>query len=230
MIIEQFENLTDRESECTSYSSEAELQDSIWSLNYDSRNYSKVRTSSEAVSPMSPTSNVSDLPQKVLESLFNFPKSAEHDPRTMNWRNVVKKMRSLGPGFDVCTSRVAEHQQDSYAKGDEYHVLRKTANEHWDSMRSYYQKAAVAHSKGQWEYAAYLSDQGKIQAKLARAADEKASQDIFKARNKGIENAMTIDLHGQHLKQAMRLLKLHLLFGTYVHSIQTLRVITGWKC
>lgn len=27
---------------------------------------------------------------------------------------------------------------------------------------------------------------------------------------------ITIDLHGQHVKQAMRLLKLHLLFGAYV--------------
>ncbi|GLT52029.1 hypothetical protein SLA2020_253920 [Shorea laevis] len=226
-IIEQFENLTDRGSECTSYSSEAELRDSIWSLNYDCRNYSKVCTSSEAVSPMSPTSNVSDLPQKVLESLFNFSKSPEHDRSTINWRNVLKKMQSLGPGFDVSTSRVAEHQQDSYVKGDEYHVLRKTANEHWDSVRSYYKKAKVAHSNRQWGYAAYLSDQGRIQTKLAQAADEKASQDIFKARNKGIQNVMTIDLHGQHLKQGMRLLKLHLLFGTYVHPIQTLRVITG---
>jgi hypothetical protein len=35
-------------------------------------------------------------------------------------------------------------------------------------------------------------------------------------RNKGITNVITIDLHGQHVKQAMRVLKLHLLFGTYV--------------
>lgn len=35
-------------------------------------------------------------------------------------------------------------------------------------------------------------------------------------RNKDFENVITIDLHGQHVKQAMRLFKLHLLFGTYV--------------
>ena len=78
---------------------------------------------------------------------------------------------------------------------------------------------------------------------MAQEADKKASQDIFKARsvhemiryfsnstfivvidhdllvfcrNKGITNVITIDLHGQHVKQAMKVLKLHLLFGTYV--------------
>lgn len=35
-------------------------------------------------------------------------------------------------------------------------------------------------------------------------------------RNKSIENVITIDLHGQHVRQALRLLKVHLLFGAYV--------------
>ncbi|KAK4483086.1 hypothetical protein RD792_010263 [Penstemon davidsonii] len=38
---------------------------------------------------------------------------------------------------------------------------------------------------------------------------------------------ITVDLHGQHIKQAMRLLKLHLLFGAYVRSVRLFRVITG---
>lgn len=38
---------------------------------------------------------------------------------------------------------------------------------------------------------------------------------VIICRNKGIENVITIDLHGQHVKQAMKLLKIHLLFGTY---------------
>ncbi|XVE59411.1 hypothetical protein DITRI_Ditri05aG0044200 [Diplodiscus trichospermus] len=220
------DNLTDRASDCMSNSSESELQDSIWSVGYGCRNYSKVLASSEAP-PSCPRSNVSNLPQEVLDSLFNIPKSLKQETSTMNWRNVVKKLLSLGPAIDVCPSSVAEPQQDIHAKGDEYHEFRKIAKEHWDSVRSCYQKAATAYSKGQWEYAAYLSDQGKIQTKLAREADERASQNIFKARNKGFENVITIDLHGQHVKQAMRLLKLHLLFGIHVPSVRTLRVITG---
>ncbi|KAL2239146.1 UNVERIFIED_CONTAM: SMR domain-containing protein, partial [Sesamum indicum] len=68
---------------------------------------------------------------------------------------------------------------------------------------------------------------GRLQNKMAREADEKASQDIFSARNESIENVITIDLHGQHIKQAMKLLKLHLLFGAYVRSVRSFRVITG---
>ena len=112
-------------------------------------------------------------------------------------------------------------------KGDEYHAFRKTANQHWGSMRSYYRKAARAHSNGEQGYAAYLSDQGKTENKLAWKADERASHNIFKARNRGIENVITIDLHGQHVKQAMKILKMHLILGSYVPSVQTLRVITG---
>nr|KJB53608.1 hypothetical protein B456_009G278500 [Gossypium raimondii] len=81
-----------------------------------------------------------------------------------------------------CSYTDAEPQQDIYAKGDEYHKFRESAKEHRDSMRSYFKKAATACSKGELEYAAYLSDQGKIQTKLAREADERASQNIFKAR------------------------------------------------
>ncbi|ONH99915.1 hypothetical protein PRUPE_6G057400 [Prunus persica] len=225
--IDQSDTLTDRASDCTSHSSESELQDNIWYSGYTCRNYAKVLASSEAQSPVSPRSTPAELPQKVLESLFNITKSPEYEPTAMNWKNVVNKLQSLAPGFDVCTSSSAEAQKETFVKGDEYHAFRGTAKEHWDSVRSHYQKAAMAYSKGSREYAGYLADQGKVQTKLAREADERASQDIFKARNKGIENMITIDLHGQHVKQAMKLLKIHLLFGTYAQSVQFLRVITG---
>ncbi|KAF3454243.1 hypothetical protein FNV43_RR04690 [Rhamnella rubrinervis] len=218
--------LTDKSSDCTSHSSECELQDNIWSVSCSCRNYAKALASSDT-RPTSAKSTESDLSQEVLESLFNIAKSTEHEPSTMNWRNVVKKLQLLGPHFDGCPSTNAEEHQDIYAKGDEYHAYRKTAMQRWDSVRSCYEKAATAYSKGSREYAAYLSDQGKVQTKLAREADERASKEIFKARNKGIENVITIDLHGQHVKQAMRLLKMHLVFVSYAQTVQILRVITG---
>ncbi|XP_020972013.1 SMR domain-containing protein At5g58720 isoform X4 [Arachis ipaensis] len=220
------DNLIDRRSECTSLSSESEVSDQFWSLGSFNRNYADALTSSKANSHISPGITKSELPQKVLESLFNIPKSSEHDKGTMNWRNVVKKMQSLGPEFDV-SPHVSESQQPTFAKGAEYHVFREGAKQHWDSVKSYFQKASTAYAKGDRSYAAYLSDQGKEQTKIAQKADTKASHDIFIARNKGIENVITIDLHGQHVKPAMRMLKLHLLFGSYVPSVQTLRVITG---
>jgi hypothetical protein len=41
--------------------------------------------------------------------------------------------------------------------------------------------------------------------------DEKASRNIFEVRNKHITNTVTIDLHGQHVQQAMKLLKVHMM-------------------
>jgi len=74
------------------------------------RNYAEVLTSSKANSHISPGCTKLELPQKVLESLFNIPKSSEHDKGTMDWRNIAKKMQSLGPGFDG-RPNVAEPQQ-----------------------------------------------------------------------------------------------------------------------
>ncbi|XP_020550473.1 SMR domain-containing protein At5g58720 isoform X3 [Sesamum indicum] len=224
------DKLIDGIYDSTSRSSDIELQDNIWFTGNLSRNVSKTIKSGESHHPTETGNLESELPQKVLESLFNMPtpKTAEHEPNTMNWRNVVKKMTSLGHRFEPGDS---EQGCPINAKGDEYQVYREAAKQHWNSMKSYYQKiflqAATAFTNGEKEYAAYLSQQGRLQNKMAREADEKASQDIFSARNESIENVITIDLHGQHIKQAMKLLKLHLLFGAYVRSVRSFRVITG---
>ncbi|XP_059660864.1 SMR domain-containing protein At5g58720 [Cornus florida] len=225
--LEFSDNLTDRASDTTSHSSESELLDNMWPMGYRGRNYYEVLIGSEVHSPPSPRSSESELPQKVLDSLFNISNSTEHEPNSMNWKNVVKKMESLGQRFEFHTSGAAESQELIHAKGDDYQMFRKSAMQHWDSMKSYYQKATSAYLNGEREYAAYLSDQGRSCNKMAREADEKASQEIFRARNKSIQNVITIDLHGQHVKQAMRLLKVHLLFGAYACSVQSFRVITG---
>jgi DNA-nicking Smr family endonuclease len=227
-LLESTENVTDRASDSTSFSSENECQESIWNLgNTQRRNYSQVLTGTmEHPSPPSPKVSVSELPQKVLESLFNTPpKSSQHEPNSMNWRNVVKKMESLGQSFDPPTN--SELQKIERDKGEEYRVYRESAKQHWDSMKSCYHKATTAYTNGERQYATYLSEQGRLHNKMAREADERASQNIFTARNKSIENMITIDLHGQHVKQAMRLLKLHLLFGAYVRSVRLFKVITG---
>ncbi|EXC01435.1 hypothetical protein L484_022006 [Morus notabilis] len=184
----------------------------VFPLNYlhnVMKNYAKVLATSEAQSPTTRRSTESVLSQKVLESFFKISKSTEYQPSTMNWRNVVNKLQSLGPQFDICTSNDSE-AQNNYAKGDEYCVFRKTANQQWDSVRSCYEKAAKAYANGARQYASYLSEQGQMQTKLARVADERASKDIFKARlvirlleNEGIEwseenrGTVLIKLHGQ---------------------------------
>ncbi|CAL1402299.1 unnamed protein product [Linum trigynum] len=218
------DNFIDKASDCTSYSSESDLNENVWDYGY--RNYAQVLTNSEAPSPSVPKISKSELPQKVLDSLYSITESSKHEPHSMNWKKIVKKMQSLGP-VDVPLLSDDASELDMDAKGDEYRVLRESAKQHWDSRTSYFHRAAAAYSKGERQYAAYLSDQVRAETKFAQEADKKASMDIFKARNKEIKNVVTIDLHGQHVKPAMKVLKLHLLFGTYVNSIQVLRVITG---
>lgn len=221
---------TNRAFDSTSHSLDTGPYDSIWSIGTDQRNRYKglIGTEPEAYSSRESEYIESELPQKVLESLFNMPavKNAEHQPSNMNWRSVAKKLTSLGQNVESYPSN-GEAKHINLAKGDDYVVYRESAKQHWESMRSYYQKAATAYANGEREHAAYLSEKGQKQSQRAREADEKASKDIFVARNKSIENRITIDLHGQHVKQAMKLLKLHLLFGAYVRSVRLFRVITG---
>ncbi|XP_074295024.1 SMR domain-containing protein At5g58720-like [Silene latifolia] len=230
---DNFWELTDRGSDSSSYSSESDIQDSMQFFNYTGRNYADALLSSESSRKLAKKRSRTDkaeLPQQLLESLFNMPKCAEHDPSTMNWRNVVKQMESFAhKRVELGTSDSLPQQMiaQAVAKGTEYQVFRGTAQQRWDEMNSCYHKAATAFSNGEKNYAAYMSEKGKLYSKKAREADEKASMEIFKARNKGIENSLTIDLHGQHVKQAMKVLKLHLLFSTYISSVQFLRVITG---
>lgn len=221
-VPESSESLIDRTSDLAS-SSESDLN-----MGFNRRNYFDVLAGFETQSPSSPSpKNTSELTQDVLESLFNTrKKSSKHDPDSMNWRNVVKKMQSLGQSYDYSSEDTAK-KQHVFAEGDDYRNYRNTASQHYDSMKSYYHKAATAYANGKREYAGYLSDQGRMCNEKARKADEKASQDIFSSRNKNIENVITIDLHGQHVKQGMKLLKLHLLFGAYVRSVRLFRVITG---
>lgn len=206
-------------------SSKSDLHGNVSYMGCNDRNYFDVLANCGNRPPPGPKTP-SELTQDVLESLFNTRKSSKHEPGSMNWRSVVKKMESFGQMFDY-PSEDTSKKQHAFAKGDDYQNYRNTASQHWDSMKSYYHQAATAYSSGKREYAAYLSDQGRVCNEKARQADERASQDIFNSRNKTIENVITIDLHGQHVKQGMKLLKLHLLFGAYVRSVRVFRVITG---
>ncbi|PIA32237.1 hypothetical protein AQUCO_04500083v1 [Aquilegia coerulea] len=213
--------------------SEKEIQQILQSSDYDYRNYAEVLVGPKKQTR--PAITERNLPQKVLESLFKVPKNPTEEPDSMDWKNVVKKMESIGQVLDSSADSVAKLQQNAnYAKGEDYKLCRKSATQHYDAMKSCYQKAANAYSRGQRSYASYLSEQGKVHNKIAREADVKASQEIFESRNKGIQNTVTIDLHGQHVKQAIKLLKVHLfLFTTYVpckHLVQILSYLFTLPC
>lgn len=162
-------------------------------------------------------------PQQVLDSLFKVPEIRTYEPSSMDWKKVAKKLHSFN---STAASNNAPSNQERPTNGNGYRELRCVAARHYDKMKEFYQKAAVAYSKGDKSYAAYLAEEGKHYRELARMEDEKASRDIFEARNKHITNTVTIDLHGQHVQQAMNLLKVHMMICICMPSV-LLRVITG---
>lgn len=66
---------------------------------YNFRSYAEALVSSSDSSSKPTAASLrtdgSELPQQVLESLFNIPKSSKHDPGAMSWRNVVKQLESF---------------------------------------------------------------------------------------------------------------------------------------
>jgi DNA-nicking Smr family endonuclease len=111
---------------------------------------------------------------------------------------------------------------------DDYNCQRQSAKENWQKMKHCLREAAVAHGRGQGSRAGILAEKGKQYKQLAQQADERASQQIFHHRNKDIVNNITIDLHAQHVKEAIQVLKLHLRSLSSISSVHTLTVITGY--
>ncbi|XP_008672669.1 SMR domain-containing protein At5g58720 isoform X2 [Zea mays] len=143
-------------------------------------------------------------PQQVLDSLFKIPETRTYEPSSMDWKKVVKKLQTIN-------YTAASNNHERPKDGGGYRELRGVAARHYDKMKEYYQKAAFAYSKGDRSYASYLAEEGKHYRELGRIEDEKASRNIFEARNKHITNTVTIDLHGQHVQHAMNLLKIHMM-------------------
>lgn len=222
------ESLQSTDSSDSAYHPSERENDIPQYVGYSCRSGMRCLANSEVRPPSGSRAINPDLQQKVLESLFKVPPNSINEPSSMNWKKAVQQVEAFGQGLEYRKRSVTEPLLNAtHGKEDEYHVCRSVARKHWDSMRTCYQEAAVAYSSGHRAHAAHLSDTGRIHGNLARKADEKASRELFQARNKDIKNTVTIDLHGQHVKQGIGLLKLHLLLFTYIPSVQFLKVITG---
>lgn len=179
------------------------------------------------------TSDKSSLPRQVLESLFKITEISEEPPANtgfvtaMRLKRKSKKVPTQNPLANLSETTDALPKDGVQEEEDEYNHHRKIAGQHWGTMKSYYQEAAEAYSKGERSRAGYLSEEGNYYKQLAREADEKASQQIFDIKNRDFQNDVTIDLHSQHVKDAIRLLKLHLESLACISSIHCLKVITG---
>ncbi|KAJ4752471.1 SMR domain-containing protein [Rhynchospora pubera] len=180
--------------------------------------------------PMEQKQSNPELEQKVLESLFNLHEvkhAHTYAPGHMDWRKIVKKLQN-GQDFELHSKAISATGQNlRNGEGDGYHEFRTVAQQNWDMMKMFFQRAAAEYSRGNRSHAALLAEKGNYYRGLARLEDEKASLDIFRARNRAINNTVTIDLHGLHVKQAIDMLKRHLLSFACVPSVGYLKVITG---
>ncbi|KAL2653860.1 hypothetical protein R1flu_021988 [Riccia fluitans] len=166
-------------------------------------------------------------PAEVLQALF------KNEPPVEGLSPLEQQSTVLGEPYTVVAGRARSRNPVSDTKppqpkvNDEYERHRGSANDHWTAMKRYFQEAAAAHGRGDRVLAGVLSEKGQLFKGLAREASQRASETIFHVKNRDIENNITIDLHAQHVREAFRLLKLHLRSLSSILSVHTLTVITG---
>ncbi|KAK1303444.1 hypothetical protein QJS10_CPB11g00001 [Acorus calamus] len=179
-IIQKFK-LTGETSDLTSHLIKNEVDNNQGNVECAYRTYAKVVAGLKEHLPSRLRATNLNPQQMVLESLFSVPVNSERTPSSMNWKKAVEKVESFGKGLEFRPSGITEPQH--YGKHEDYQILRTAARQQWDTMKSYYQKAAVAFSRGEHGQASYFSEQGKFHRKLAHEADEKASREIFESSN-----------------------------------------------
>ncbi|CAM6126843.1 unnamed protein product [Calypogeia fissa] len=146
------------------------------------------------------------------------------------WSVVVGKPRiSRDPDVQAMAQKLKSNSTNTTPNGawSEYARHRASATEHWETMKLYMKEANAAYNRGDRARAGVLSEKGATFKALAQAASARASQNIFNVRNKDIANNITIDLHAQHVTEALRLLQLHLRTLSQIPSVHVLTVITG---
>jgi len=213
--------------------SESTLNEILESVNFDYSEAINTLIEAGVKSRHVKTSDKSSLPREVLESLFKISESSEEPPPSTSYVSAMrlkrksKKVPTQNSLANLSEATDALPKEGIEEEEDEYSHLRKIASQHWGTMKSYYQEAAAAYSKGERARAGYLSEEGNYYKQIARETDEKASQRIFDIKNRDFQNDVTIDLHSQHVKDAIRLLKLHIQSLACISSIHCLKVITG---
>ncbi|XP_024539051.1 SMR domain-containing protein At5g58720-like [Selaginella moellendorffii] len=159
-----------------------------------------------------------EVAQEFLKKVFKPP-----DPRIekeSDWTEV--KVKPKAP-------RRPSKIDDKISKDgrDNLEPEHASAVEYWSIMKDCFLKATAAYSSGHRSLASHLSEKGRKYRQLALQARDRESKRIFRTKNNGYNNNITIDLHAQHVDEALRLFKLHLDALQAITSVHTLTVITG---
>ncbi|CAK9138223.1 unnamed protein product [Ilex paraguariensis] len=177
-----------------------------------------------------------DLQKEVLEALFNISKRFEEEPIRTFPGKEARRSRSFGQvvleplrhtstlhSMDTAKPQIAEEENEETE--DSYEVLRKAVKEYWVPMKEYYKAAVDAFVKGNHDQAYKLLESGHFFMNRAREANEKSAQKLLETRDE--EEEVSLDLHDHTPKEALRLLKLHLISLSGIPSIQYFKLIVG---
>ncbi|KAF5728674.1 hypothetical protein HS088_TW21G00824 [Tripterygium wilfordii] len=183
-----------------------------------------------------------DLQKEVWAALFNASGISQELPKRTE--RAVQRSKAFGATVvEPPTEFTAEREidvadvgwlyaqqniiDDEDAEGG-YHALRRAVREYRVTMKEYYKAAVEAFAHGDHALANKFLDQGNFFNEKAKQADEESSQKIFEINgsNADTQDEMLLDLHECGVREARRLLKLHLSSVAGISSIKYLKVIT----
>ncbi|GBG73971.1 hypothetical protein CBR_g17683 [Chara braunii] len=118
-------------------------------------------------------------------------------------------------------------QQSSVTSNELYRQQRAKSREYFSAMKARGQEAAAAFARGDYKTAQGFAEEAAMFKKLALQESNTASAKIFMVKNKAIRNTISIDLHQQHVDEALRYLELHLQLLSAIPSVEYLLLITG---
>ncbi|KIN03710.1 hypothetical protein OIDMADRAFT_102129 [Oidiodendron maius Zn] len=147
-------------------------------------------------------------------------------------------MAAVSYQMDHLGGKAFNHSQSSDAEA-EYDRLRNLARQEAGKRSSCLDKAHQAYERGDGATAHHLSEEGKKHAAQMDAYNQQASDFIFRENNApGRVDADTIDLHGQFVEEAERILEqrikyaqqqgqrgLHVIVGKGNHSVNHVQKI-----
>ncbi|XP_027342931.1 putative nuclear RNA export factor SDE5 [Abrus precatorius] len=173
---------------------------------------------------------VVDFLYRMLEEGFELDKNKIHDVLGLCGYDVQKTMEELldesASTLEKCNDvrdLAGENHIILNVESDDdensYKALRQSVREHWLTMKEYYRAAVDAFVKSDYARADRLREQGHFFNRMAREADEKSAQKLFRT-NETNDDEIPLDLHEHEPKQALHLLKLHLTSLSGIHGRQ----------
>ncbi|XP_042474391.1 putative nuclear RNA export factor SDE5 isoform X1 [Zingiber officinale] len=181
-----------------------------------------------------------NLPNEVLQSLFNVPERSEEPQKTrtrigtrigLNRTRVVKEKSVKEPLEDFYSSSTIDHSNMMHGglvtqEDDDYEALRRSVKENWGLMKQYYEAAADAFVKGD-PAVNYLRVEGNNYAQKAREADEKSAAMLLQPRKSSNKDKVTLDLEPHRSREALDLVKLHLRQLAGIPTFKCLKLVFG---